>query len=224
MSERIVKPRPFDVSDSASKGSIWEEWAPHARMSENTFEWWYLTTYVHDPQGNPYFLFLSVSGFVGDNLQKGLTGKVLPGNMCVIGLPATITDYNTGKVRTPNALAVHSIEEYWNPEECRITADDGNGSNVDWQFDGDVMRLQYNNKDSSWDFTLTNCSDALWHKDKHNLEGVIQQGGEDDRSFYYSLTNCNLSGKLVLKNDDGSIEKSLDVHGRGRASARKVAP
>lgn len=212
---KTFEPLKFDVKNPESTmRSIWEEWAPHERMSEKTFEWWYITTIVHDAEGNPYFMFLSVSGFRGNNIQQGLLGEVLPLEKACIGLTATITDYNQNIVRVPMGITVMDMQDYYNSNENRITANDGKGASVDWDFVEDTMNLKFTSNDSDWDFKLSNCSDALWHKDKLGIEGFIQQGAEDDFSYYYSLPNVNLSGRLTLKNKDKSIDKVLDVHGR----------
>jgi hypothetical protein len=205
----------FDINNPVeSKRTAWEEWAPHAKMSAKTFEWWYMTALVHDAQGNPYFMFIGAPDHSGDIMQTRLIGQVLPENQRTIGITATVSDYNAGSVRTPMALAIMKAEDMYNFEKNELFLNDGKETSLRWDYVGDKMHITYSTPETDWDFTLTNVSDILWHKDKHGLEGIIQQGAEGDWSFYYSLTNCLISGNLTLKNDNGSIEKSVEITGR----------
>src|SRR5258708_23513982 len=45
----------YSVTEPALRSPV-EEWQPHAKQSESTTEWWYVTGLVHDTAGNPYFL------------------------------------------------------------------------------------------------------------------------------------------------------------------------
>jgi predicted secreted hydrolase len=45
----------YSITEPALRSPV-EEWQPHAKQSESTTEWWYLTALVHDTTGNPYFL------------------------------------------------------------------------------------------------------------------------------------------------------------------------
>jgi predicted secreted hydrolase len=45
----------YSVTEPALRSPV-EEWQPHAKQSESTHEWWYLTAVAHDAAGNPYFL------------------------------------------------------------------------------------------------------------------------------------------------------------------------
>lgn len=211
---RELRLSDFDVANLGSKKTVLEEWAPHARMNEKTWEWWYMTCYVHDDTGNPYFVFLALPDHTGDVMQKRLLGRVLPEDQRVLGVTATITDYNADKLRMPMTLAVIHPDEMFDHSKNELTVTDNKETTVNWDFVGDTMRLKYKTPETEWDFMLTNASDALWHRDKHGFEGLIQQGTEDEWSFYYSIPNCHLSGRMILNNDDGTVEKDVQVSGR----------
>jgi len=55
-----------------------EEWQPHAKQSESTTEWWYLTAVVHDTAGNAYFLVWCPFHFTGEKSSPASAG--LPSN------------------------------------------------------------------------------------------------------------------------------------------------
>lgn len=209
------RPRKFYCNDpSKDKGSIWENWEPHARMTPKTFGWWYMTAYVHDAEGNPYFLFTGNSDHMGEDMKERMIGeKVNDDNRRVIGHTNTITDYNAGRVITVMRLPDQSLEQMYDPKNNRLNITDNKDVSLVWDFVGDMMNMKYTCPESKWDFVLTNASDAVWHKDKHGFDGMIQQGAEDDWSFYYCLPNCQLSGTLMIKNEDGS-EKTVQVSGR----------
>ena len=46
-------PLTFDVRNPAIR-SAREEWKPHARMSEKSYEWWYVTANLEGPDGTAY--------------------------------------------------------------------------------------------------------------------------------------------------------------------------
>lgn len=197
-----------------TKRSFQEEWAPHLRQTNKSFEWWYLTASVHDVQGNPYFIYIGAIDHIGEIMQKRLIGKTLPPEMRTIALTATLSDYNAEKTTSPAGLAVMPAIEMFDDETNILTLNDGRGMVINWQYVDDKMKILVDSKDYIYDFTVTHCDDGLWHKDSLGTEGMIQEGPEGDYSFYYSLTNCTLEGKVKLKNEDGNISKEFEVYGR----------
>jgi len=134
--------------------------------------------------------------------------------MRTVPIATTLSDYNADVVRTPGALAVVKGEQMFDVENNRLTLDDGRGTTLSWDYVGDTMKIDYECPEYIYDFTLTNAADGLWHTDKLGHEGLIQEGAEGDLSFYYSLTNCHLSGTITLKNSDGTLGRSFQVYGR----------
>jgi hypothetical protein len=53
------------VTEPALRSPV-EEWQPHAKQSESTHEWWYLTAVAHDAAENPYFLAWCPFHFTGE--------------------------------------------------------------------------------------------------------------------------------------------------------------
>jgi hypothetical protein len=204
----------YDVTRPMTKRSFVEEWAPHARQSAKSFEWWYMTATVHDAQGNPYFLYIGVPDHVGDVMQTRLMGATLPHETRTVPIAATLSDYNADIIRTPGALAVLPGLQMFDFERNRLTLDDGRGTRLDWDYVGDRMSIHFTCPQFDYDFTLTNALDGLWHQDSLGHEGLIQEGAEGDLSFYYSLPNCDLSGSISIKDAAGRIERTFNVYGR----------
>jgi hypothetical protein len=204
----------YDVTAPKTKKSFADEWAPHARQSEKSFEWWYMTANVHDAQGNPYFLYIGVPDHVGDIMQTRLIGKTLPSEMRTVPIATTLSDYSNDTVLTPGTLAIMTSDAMFDSEANRLTLDDGNGTTLVWDYVGDVMTIRYECPEYIYDFTLTNAADGLWHTDSLGHEGLIQEGAEGDLSFYYSLPNCDLTGTITVKDASGAPGRVFEVRGR----------
>ena len=55
----------YSITEPVLRSPV-EEWQPHAKQSESTTEWWYLTAVVHDTAGNAYFLVWCPFHFNGE--------------------------------------------------------------------------------------------------------------------------------------------------------------
>lgn len=209
--------RPFDVSNPLI-GSVREEWAPHAAMSRKSFEWWYITALLHDDRGHAYFYFLSVAHFLGEDYQNNLLGNVAPDGTSVLGIGAMLSDYHRQRVTPLTTLAIMPRHSVFDPARNRLRADAADGATVSWSYGDSAMELSHTTPQRlSLQASLTNIDHVLWHQDEagaqRGIEGFIQQGAENDFSFYYSLPNAELAGTLTLPGDDGEPE-ALRVSGR----------
>src|SRR6266851_2244382 len=82
----------YSVTEPALRSPV-EEWQPHAKQSESTTEWWYVTGLVHDTAGNPYFLAWCPFHFSGEQRTPASAG--LPRDQRVITAMSGFTDYSS---------------------------------------------------------------------------------------------------------------------------------
>lgn len=201
-----------------TKRSFQEEWAPHARQCDRSFEWWYITGNLHDAQGNPYFLYIGMIDHNGAIMQKRMIGQVLPDEMRSVALTATLSDYNNEKIISPAGAAILPAVAMFDDEKNNLLLDgqtpEGKPYNIHWDYVGDRMHITVDCPQLMFDLYLSNCNDGVWHKDSLGYEGMIQQGGEDEFSFYYSLVNCPMTGKVYLKDEKGNVTREFEVFGR----------
>jgi hypothetical protein len=80
----------YSVAEPALRSPV-EEWQPHAKQSEKTIEWWYVTAVVHDTAGNPYFLVWCPFHFSGEKTSPASAG--LPRDQRAIAALTGLTDY-----------------------------------------------------------------------------------------------------------------------------------
>src|SRR5260370_25863105 len=80
----------YSVTEPVLRSPV-EEWQPHAKQSESTTEWWYVTGLVHDTAGNPYFLACCPFHFTGQKRTPASAG--LPPDQQVIPPMSGLPDY-----------------------------------------------------------------------------------------------------------------------------------
>src|SRR3982074_1993309 len=54
----------------------------------------------------------------------------------------------------------------------------------------------------------------MYAKDKLGIDGFIQEGASDDRSYYYSLPRVEIVGRITYTGK-GGIRRTIDVTGQG---------
>lgn len=201
-----------------SKRSFQEEWAPHARQTDTSFEWWYITGNLHDAQGNPYFLYIGAIDHNGAVMQKRMLGQVLPPNMRSVALTSTLSDYANEKIMSPSGAAILPDVAMFDDNKNQVLLDGKDLANnpyiVNWDYVGDEMNIFVDNTNFTLNLKVSNANDGVWHKDSLGIEGMIQQGTEEEFSFYYSLPNCPMTGKISFKDENGNITKTFEVFGR----------
>src|SRR5260370_41804703 len=103
----------YSVTEPALRSPI-EGWQPHSKQSESTYEWWYVTTVVHDVAGTPYFLVWCPFHFTGEKASPASAG--LPRDQRAIGALTGFPDYrdtfHTGGFPT----AVGNQADTWEPK------------------------------------------------------------------------------------------------------------
>lgn len=188
-----------------------EEWQPHAAQSEKSTEWWYLTAFVHDSAGNPYFLFWCLFHMGG---QEAIPAPVelQKGRRFVFALVG-ITDYASDQRITLTPATVSEEAQVWDSANnaVRYSIDGAEGA---WSFTGETMRTTLTSETASFDLELTGADQVMYAKDKLGIKGFIQEGDPEDRSYYYSLPRLSVRGRISFSEKDQNL-KEVDVHGSG---------
>jgi predicted secreted hydrolase len=76
------------------------------------------------------------------------------------------------------------------------------------------MHLAVASPQLSYDLRLTGGGHVMYAKDKLGIEGFIQEGANDDRSYYYSLPRVEIVGRITYTGK-GGIPRAIDVTGQG---------
>jgi predicted secreted hydrolase len=188
-----------------------EEWQPHGKQSESTTEWWYLTALVHDTAGNPYFLVWCPFHFSGEKSSPASAG--LPRDQRAIAAMTGFTDYRDNFRIADFPAAVVNEADTWDPRTNALRFAAGDYSS-EWTFNGDTMNLTVASPQLSYDLRLTGAEQVMYAKDKLGINGFIQEGAQEDRSYYYSLPRVEIAGRVTYTGKDG-VRREIDVTGQG---------
>ncbi len=85
-----------------------------------------------------------------------------------------------------------------------------------WSYQGDTMHLRVASPQLSYDLHLTGAGQVMYAKDKLGIEGFIQEGAQEDRSYYYSLPRVGIVGRITYTGK-GGVRREIDVTGQGWA-------
>ena len=188
-----------------------EEWQPHSKQSPSTIEWWYMTALVHDTIGNPYFLAWCPFHFSGERVSPASAG--LPPNQRAVAALIGFTDYHENFHIGDFPVAVVNEADTWDPSThaIRFVAADYSSQ---WSYEGETMRLTVTSPHLSYALQITGAGDVMYAKDKLDVQGFIQEGGQEERSFYYSLPRVQLVGRITYTGK-GGVRREIDVTGQG---------
>jgi predicted secreted hydrolase len=172
-------PYPLRPFDPALHGSPAVEWAPHAQG----VEWWYVTGIVNDSEGRRYFYQFTI--FHGFRLGaiEGFVSHL------------ALTDVAAGKHYFYEDFAQPNNRVYGS-EKTIALKDSAVMIETD---DKGISRLSLSGTAPGFSLTLglTPAKPAAWHGEK----GIIVMGQPEksrERSFYYSFTNMQTEGQLIL--------------------------
>ena len=200
----------YSVTEPALRSPV-EEWQPHAKQSESTTEWWYVTGLVHDTAGNPYFLAWCPFHFSGEKRTPASAG--LPRDQRVVTALSGFTDYRNSFHIADSPAAVVNEADTWDPRTnaVRFVAGDYRS---EWSYKGDTMNLTVASPQLSYDLRLTVAEQVMYAKDKLGIKGFIQEGAPEDRSYYYSLPRVEIVGRISYTGK-GGVRREIDVTGQG---------
>jgi predicted secreted hydrolase len=198
----------YSVTEPALRTPV-EEWQPHHKQSESTTEWWYLTAVVHDTAGNPYFLVWCPFHFTGEKASPASAG--LPPYERAIAALTGFTDYRDNFRIADFPAAVVNEADTWDPTTNAMRFVAGEYSS-EWSYKGDIMNLTVASPQLSYDLRLTGAEQVMYAKDKLGIEGFIQEGAPEDRSYYYSLPRVQIEGRVTYTGKSG-VRREIDVTG-----------
>ena len=200
----------YSVTEPALRSPV-EEWQPHGKQSESTTEWWYLTALVHDVAGNPYFLVWCPFHFTGEKASPPSAG--LPSDQRATAALVGFTDYRNNFRIGHFPAAVANEAETWNPETNAVRFVAGDYSS-EWSYKASAMNLTVTSSQLSYDLRLTGVEQVMYAEDKLRIKGFIQEGAQEDQSYYYSLPRVEIVGRISYSGK-GGIRHEIDVTGLG---------
>ena len=178
--------RSFDADfhDSAAM-----EWQPHYGVAE----WWYATGYLSDASGDKLFLYQ----FTIFHVARGLLNGYI--------LDLALTDYESSH---------HIFEERSAPGTRKVFGEPGRivFRQNSISLDGDTIRIAADGEKLDFELVLVSRKAPVWH----DLDGIIPMGHPgkpSERSFYYSFTNMDTTGRIAYTGSDGA-EYELAVTGK----------
>ena len=186
-----------------------EEWQPHAAQTRKSTEWWYLTSLAFDNAGNPYFLVWCLFHFGGEDTHASSI-QVPHGHRLNLGMVG-VTDYNSDFHFGDVSVAVMPDDDTWHASSNAVHYDLSDYSG-EWSFTDDAMHVTVASPTLLFDLRLTGARQVMYARDKLGIEGFIQEGAPEDRSFYYSLPRLNLTGRIAFPDKTGA-RREVEVQG-----------
>lgn len=204
--------RRFDVNNPVV-GTAEEEWTPHLKMSDKSVEWWYLTTMAHDAAGRKYFLYFTISYWIGDGWVKMMKGYEPAEGKRYALYVGNFMDLSNGKNYSFSTTDLIDEDGLWDPARNAIQIE-FQGNQADWSYKDGKMNLKFQTNTGITGAFALDAGEVVWHKDSHGHQGMIQQGADGDYSFYYSVMRTGLHGNLSFTDDKG-IARELRLTGEG---------
>jgi hypothetical protein len=123
------------------------------------------------------------------------------------------TDYRDNFRIADFPAAVVNEADTWDPTTNAMRFVAGEYSS-EWSYEGDTMNLTVASPQLSYAVRLTGAAQVMYAKDKLGIEGFIQEGASDDRSYYYSLPRVQIEGRITYTGE-GGVRREIDVTGQG---------
>ncbi|MEV7344454.1 lipocalin-like domain-containing protein [Streptomyces sp. NPDC093544] len=198
----------YDIEHPTLRPPV-EEWQPHATQTAKSTEWWYLTSLAFDTAGNPYFLVWCLFHFGGEDTHNASI-QVPEGHRLNLGMLG-VTDYNADHHFDGVSFAVMKDGDTWNTDSNAVhyALSDYSGA---WSFTDDGMNVTVDSPKVMFDLRLTGTDQVMYAKDKLGVEGFIQEGAPEDRSYYYSLPRLNLAGRIAFPDKNG-VRREVELQG-----------
>lgn len=218
----------YDVKTGMHRTSH-EEWVFHQPMAPDFFEWHYFTAPLNGANGHRYFLYLCDFNVTGTEYQKQAMAalppeqmkklpkglKTLPKGLMAVMESVYLTDYDTG-FRKQNWIPVIGPEkQFFDEDKNALLLDSPQmGCHVEMAYRGDHLDILAKTDVYECELHCFNAEQVMWMQDSLGMEGLIREGAENDRSFYYSLPKLPCYGWIRYTETDGS-EQFVEVTGQG---------
>jgi len=205
----------YDIPSGTNRGAE-AEWPPHKAQTPIFTEWHYWTSILEGTNGHRYFLFLCDFNCTGD-LMKGYIQAVdpsfdVPEGKSAFMFQTILSDYNTGHSISDFDASIQDHDDTFD-FETNTKKFRGPKYAVDMTYKGDDVLMKAKGPKYSVNLTATGGKKVMWAQDQLGIEGLIREGGENDRSFYYSLPDLPFHGSLSYEENGEWI--STEVTGRG---------
>lgn len=207
----------YDIKNGTHRTAV-EEWAPHKALAPNFFEWHYFTSPMTGANGHQYFIFLCDFNFSSDGYKNAITKghpEQLPEGLSPYLNSMHFCDYTSDLYRTDTALTLSKPEDNFDEAQNALTLKAPQQNfDVNFSYKGDDIFVYAKTNTCEFELKCTGGNHVMWMQDKLGKEGFIQEGTENERSFYYSLPKLPYHGWLKYTDDDGK-EIVTDVYGQG---------
>lgn len=209
----------YDIKNGTHR-SAEVEWAPHQPKGLKFFEWQYFTAPLQGDNGHRYFLLYCVFNFGGTLYRKALqsSGENPPKDKIPMISIVHICDYDGNVYKTSNGINFVTPEKLFDERTGTLNVVSDNPTAEDYvgafSFKGNKVGLIAKNDIYECEINCTGADRVMWMQDTLNKEGLIQEGGKFDKSFYYSLPELPFEGWIKYKDNDG-IEQKVNVTGTG---------
>lgn len=195
-----------------------EEWTPHKALSPKFFEWHYITLPMFGADGHQYFMFLCCFNFSSEIYKQVATDghpEIIPDGLKVYSVMHHLCDYTDDMFKSGGGPVITPAEAAYDEMSNTLTlVNPQSGIDVKFQYKGDKVYVYAKTDVCECELTCSGGSRVMWMQDHLGKEGFIQEGAEDDRSFYYSLPELPYHGWVKYTNDKGE-EVKTDVYGQG---------
>jgi predicted secreted hydrolase len=208
----------YDSKPPYSHRSAAAEWEPHTKQTSYSQEWWYITAFLNDAKGNLYSLLFVDSKFDGEKtsvllFNPQLVSMLKPNQVttqCVLGFSAYDSNH---RMYTSNAINDNK-SDIWDAKNNAIKYN-CKGITGYWSYDGTDMKFVVRSQNLTADLDMKDTHPVMWTKDSaYNTQGVLQQGGPGNLSFYYSLPRQDVKGNLSYIDKEGH-NKTVEATGLG---------
>ena len=206
----------FDSKPPYSHRSAAAEWEPHAKQTNYTQEWWYTTAFLNDAKGNLYSLLFVDMKIDGEKVPFSLFNTQLASTkkpnqvmtMCMLGFSAYDSNHSIYAVNGIN----DNKSDIWDAKNNAVKYN-CTGITGHWSYDGTNMKFVIKSQNITADLNMKSSRPVMWTKDSvYNTQGVLQEGGPGNFSFYYSIPNLHTTGNLSYLDKEGH-NKTIGVTG-----------
>jgi predicted secreted hydrolase len=193
-----------------------QEWGIHNPQTKSFMEWHYWTCIMEGTNGDRFFFFFcdfNMTAEVNQGLIKAFNQNYqTPKDKLVFMGQTLLSNYTKEHFFSDVDIAIMNPEDAFDPETNtkKFTSP---RYQVELTYKGDDVIIKANGPNYNIELKGTGGKKIMWAKDSLNKEGLIRQGAELDRSFYYSLPNIPFSGKLSYTNDKENLK--TEIVGRG---------
>lgn len=192
----------YDIKTGTHR-SAEEEWEPHIPMAPNFEEWHYFTANMTGDNGHRYFMFLCDFNFAAEDTRSAIPFKS-PKNKTLYLNMFLFKDYNDGVFHFERFPTITNPENVFDKVNNTLQLPGIFGKNdVHFQYKGDTVYIRSRNPAFTCELNCTGGSRVMWMKDTLHVDGFIREGGEADRSFYYSLPELPFTGTVSYRDSAG---------------------